>query len=228
MKKFYLKYRHALPLLLYGMIYMSWFSHLENMNHRSFSVIHMAIDDKIPFCEYFIIPYFLWFLYVAWIIVFLFFKDKEDYYRSCAFMITGMTAFLIVSTLFPNIQHLRPEVMPRDNIFSRLVSYLYSIDTATNLWPSMHVYNSIAVFVAVIHNKKLSSKKAVTVGCAILSTLIILATLFLKQHSMFDVITAFILAGVVYLLIYRFDLVMALRRSLQISRQKERKSSKCI
>ena len=54
--------KHAL-LLLYFMIYLPWFGHLERTVTTHFHVIHVALDDYIPFCEYFIIPYFLWFGY---------------------------------------------------------------------------------------------------------------------------------------------------------------------
>ena len=83
MKKFILKYRHALPLLIYGIIYMSWFAHLEKTVTKNYRVIHMNIDDYIPFVEVFVIPYFLWFAYVAAVVTFLLFKDKEfvmEYY----------------------------------------------------------------------------------------------------------------------------------------------------
>lgn len=222
MKKLYQKYHHALPLIIYGIIYMSWFNHLERITGRTYTVIHMAIDDKIPFCEFFVVPYFLWFAYIAWIVVYLFFKNKEDYYKACTFLFTGMTVFLLVSTLFPNIQYLRPVHMQRDNICTKLVSFLYSIDTSTNLWPSIHVYNSLGVFFAVMHNKVLSSKKLVKLGSLVLSTLIILSTMFLKQHSMFDVMTAFIMAAIVYTIVYRFDVIMSIRQSYVASRKKQK------
>lgn len=222
MKKFYQKYHHAIPLLIYGIIYMSWFQHIEQITGRTYTVIHMAIDDKIPFCEWFIIPYFLWFGYVAWIVIYLFFKNKEDYYKSCTFLFTGMTVFLLISTFFPNVQHLRPVYMPRVNIFTKMVSYLYHIDTPTNLWPSIHVYNSLGVFFAVLHNKNLGSNRTVKIGSFITSSLIILSTMFLKQHSMFDVMTAFIMAAIVYTIVYRFDVIMAVKNSLVNNRQKRK------
>jgi len=45
--------KHAL-LLLYFMIYLPWFGHLERTVTTHFHVIHVALDDYIPFCEYFI------------------------------------------------------------------------------------------------------------------------------------------------------------------------------
>ena len=117
---FYLKYKHAIPLIIYGIIYMAWFAWLEKNTTGHYRIIHMAADDYIPFCEVFVIPYFLWFAYVSAVVIYFFFKNKEDYYRTCIFLFTGMTIFLIVSTLWPNGQHLRPAVMPRDNIFTRI------------------------------------------------------------------------------------------------------------
>ena len=64
-KTFFHKYKHGIPLLVYMVIYLSWFAWLERTNTKNFHVIHMSIDDYIPFCEVFVIPYFLWFAYVS-------------------------------------------------------------------------------------------------------------------------------------------------------------------
>ena len=37
----------------------------------------------------------------------------------------------------------------RDNIFTAMVAHLWQTDTPTNLWPSIHVYNSIGAHVAL-------------------------------------------------------------------------------
>jgi membrane-associated phospholipid phosphatase len=204
---FYKKYRHAIPLLLYGIVYITWFGWLEEKVTKHFHVIHMDIDDYIPFCELFIIPYYLWFAYIAVVIVFLFFTDKNDYYKACIFLATGMTIFLTISTLWPNGHHLRPIEMPRDNFFTQLVSFLYNADTPTNLWPSIHVYNSLGAHLAVAHCKALEKHKGVRVASLILAVSIVFSTMFLKQHSAFDVITALILASFMYALVYRFDII---------------------
>ena len=121
--KYFFKYKHAIPLLIYGIIYLTWFGHLER-TVKHYKLIHVALDDYIPFCEVFIIPYLLWFVYVAVTVAFLFFKYKDDYFKCCTFLFTGMTVFLLVSTLFPNGHHLRPFIMPRDNIFTDLVAMI--------------------------------------------------------------------------------------------------------
>ena len=57
-------YSHAW-VLLYGFIYFPWFTDLERHVTDNYFVIHSIFDDYIPFCEYFIIPYLLWFAYIA-------------------------------------------------------------------------------------------------------------------------------------------------------------------
>lgn len=207
MKKFYLKYKHAIPLIVYIIIYGVWFSYLEKTVIHPQTIIHMKLDDSIPFCEAFIIPYFLWFAYIAVVVIYGFFKNKREYYRTCAFLFTGMTIFLIISTLWPNGHHLRPAVMPRTNLFTNLVAHLYSIDTPTNLWPSIHVYNSIGAHLTVMHTPKLAKNKLIHISSFILCMSIVLSTVFLKQHSLFDMLTAFVMAAIMYAVVYQFDVV---------------------
>jgi membrane-associated phospholipid phosphatase len=181
---------------------MIWFTHLESFRTKDRAIIHLSIDSFIPFVEVFVIPYFLWFFYVAVAVLLLMFQNKREYYRSCIFLFTGMTIFLIVSTLNPNGLALRPQTMPRDNIFTHMVSYLYTIDTSTNVWPSIHVYNSIGAYLA-INRSNLGAKKGIRIASLILCISIILSTMLIKQHSVFDVMTAFVMAAIMYGIVYR-------------------------
>ena len=149
LKQFVKKYWLALPALLYTCIYFPWFGHLEDTVTKHYRVIYHPLDDVIPFCEVFIIPYLLWFAYVVAVIVLLFFIDQKSYIRCCVFMAVGMTLFLIISTLFPNGHHLRPQVMPRDNVFTDLIAGLYLTDTSTNIFPSIinpHIFIICVLF----------------------------------------------------------------------------------
>ncbi len=210
-----MNYRHAIPLIVYGIVYWFWFSYLEKTVTSHYRIIHMSVDDYIPFCEVFVIPYFLWFVYVSAVVLYMLFRNKDDYYKTCVFLFTGMTIFLIISTLWPNGHHLRPSVMPRDNIFTHMIAALWRTDTPTNLWPSIHVYNSLGAHFAVIHNEELSRRRWIKNGSAVLACSIILSTVLIKQHSMFDVLTAFVMAAVMYTVVYRFDLVLAVHNAHQ-------------
>ena len=199
------KNKHAF-LLLYFCIYFPWFHHLERTVTTHFHVIHTALDDRIPFCEYFIVPYLLWFGYVAWAVVYFYFKNKDEYFKLCAMLFTGMTVFLVISTIYPNGHYLRPAYFEHNNIFIQMVKWLYATDTPTNLFPSVHVFNSIAVNIAVWHSDNFKTNKAVRYGSAVLMILIILSTMFLKQHSVFDVVTGMVLAVFMYSVVYTTNL----------------------
>ena len=179
------------------------------------------MDDYIPFCEVFIVPYLLWFLYVAVTVMYFFFKDKDDYFKCCTFLFTGMTVFLLVSTLWPNGHNLRPFILPRDNIFTKLVACIYRADTPTNLWPSIHVYNSLGCHFAIAKSRHFAQHKGIRFGSLALCVSIILSTMFTKQHSVFDVMTALIMASIMYLIVYHSDVLLNLKHNL--NRKNKRK-----
>ena len=202
MKEFYEKYKHGVPLVIFGAVYLLWFYLLEHRGPVDYMVVHMNIDDYIPFCEAFVVPYLLWFLYVPAVVLYLFFKDKDGYYNCGVFLCTGMTVFLILSTFIPNIQHLRLHTMPRDNIFTQMIAALWQTDTPTNLFPSIHVYNSIGTYIAIHKSPLFQGKTALKAGAAILTAAICLSTVFLKQHSVIDGVGAGIMAAMMYHLVY--------------------------
>lgn len=194
LKQFLFKYKHAIAIV-YLPIYMVWFTMLERRSDVEFADMHCIIDDWIPFCEIFIIPYLLWFLYVAVSLLFLFLQTAhlKDFYRCVAMLILGMTTCLFIYTIFPNAQSMRPTTFARDNIFTDIIGILYSTDTATNVCPSIHVYNSIAIHVGLTRSYMLRDKKGWRYASLILCVLICLSTMFLKQHSFLDVLAAIIL-----------------------------------
>lgn len=212
MKSLLKKYNHIWTLL-YVVIYMPWFVLLERNVVTNYHVVHSRLDDLIPFCEYFIIPYYLWFIFIASGMALLFFTSKKDYYNACIFLFSGMTIFLITCTLWHNGQNLRPDVLPRNNMFCDMVQKLYKTDTNTNVFPSIHVYNSIGICIALLKSEWLSKKdtfktlkRFIKIGAIILATLIILATMFLKQHSIVDVAGAIILSILFYYIVYVYKI----------------------
>lgn len=208
------KYRHAW-VLLYGFIYMPWFLYLERHLNVHYYIIHSPLDDYIPFVEYFIIPYLLWFTFIIITGGYFFFTDRKGFYRFTAFLFTGMTLFLIICTVFPNGLHLRPASFPRDNICTNLVKMLYKTDTPTNVLPSIHVFNSIGAAAAIAHSRELKKHKKIRYFSYIMAFLIILSTIFLKQHSVTDVIAAFAMACIIYPFIYSTEEKKATRLSRQ-------------
>lgn len=208
------KYRHAW-VALYAFIYLPWFIYLEQNPADQYYLIHSPLDDYIPFVEYFIVPYLLWFLFIAVTILYFFFTDKTGFYKLIIFLFTGMTLFLIICTIFPNGLNLRPTTFARDNIFVDLVKRLYQTDTSTNVLPSIHVFNSLGAAIAIAHSDALKKRRGIQISAYILSALIILSTVFLKQHSVTDVFAAFVMAGVLYPLAYHAEIKKVIKAAHQ-------------
>ncbi|MBO5094713.1 MAG: phosphatase PAP2 family protein [Lachnospiraceae bacterium] len=184
------KYRHTFIIPLYLIFYMTAFQALE-MRKTHFHLIHTRIDDMIPFCRYFIVPYILWFAFVALTVLYFAFgkADRREYYQLIATLGTGMTLFIVVSYLYPNGHDLR-QTLAGSDVFTQAVRMLYRIDTPTNLLPSIHVFNSVACGAALCRNVRWRRNKALTTSTWLLAGSIVLSTLFLKQHSMIDVTLA--------------------------------------
>lgn len=204
MAEFIKKYKHGLVILVYSILYISLFGYLEQRNVRVYHVVHTVFDDMIPFCEFFVVPYLLWFPYMIGAVLYFIFvnKNKHEYYQLICNMMMGMTIFLIVSYVYPNVQHLRPLEFPRENVFTDLVRWLYRTDTPTNILPSIHVFNSLAVHMSLTNCESLRNHNGIRHSSLVLTILIILSTMFLKQHSVIDVCMGATLALFGYILFY--------------------------
>ena len=195
---------YGLIMLIYSVLYLWAFNWLEHRRVFEFHVVHAALDDMIPFEEVFVIPYLLWFPYIMLTVLYFTFRkgEKTGYYQLAANLIMGMTIFLIVSYVYPNMQQLRPASFERDNIFTHMVSILYRKDTPTNILPSIHVFNSIACHLAIHRSPSLRRIKPLQGFSFILMLSIILSTMFLKQHSVVDVFLGLTMALFGYVLFY--------------------------
>lgn len=206
LKEFCGNYKSLVGMFIYMICYLLCFNYLEQ-RQVAYYQINFGIDAYIPFCELFVIPYVLWFFYVSAAVLVLAFLDQEEGNKLNAFLMIGMTVFIIVSAIFPNGHHLRPRVFVRDNIFINMVKVLYRIDTPTNILPSIHVYNSVAVMIAVMRTRLLKNHSVIKWSLMGLGLSIICSTVLIKQHSVLDVTTALILSVISYSVCYRNEYV---------------------
>ena len=144
----------------------------------------------------------MWFLFVPAIVGYEFFYSKKEYYQCCAYLFSGMTIFLIICTIWHNGLDLRQDISYNNNLCAKLVKMLYKTDTSTNVFPSLHVFNTLGCLVALYRSKGMKDKTWIKVIATIIGILIILSTMFLKQHSVWDVIGAFALAAILYPIVY--------------------------
>lgn len=194
------EFRHIF-LLIYWPIYGATFFFLEWGLSLDYKPIESALDAKIPFCEFFIIPYLLWFGYMVWIHIYTLLFDVKQFKKLLYFIMLINTVTLIIFVLFPSKQELRPTQFERDNIFVNTVVNFYKTDTNTNVCPSLHVTNSIAVLFASWNSKGLNTTPIRIINI-ILTFLISISTVFLKQHSIVDVYVGVALCAVAWVIVY--------------------------
>lgn len=189
-------------MIIFGTLYLGIFFFIE-AREVPVHIIHTAFDDLIPFCEYFIVPYVIWYFYVAGTLIYLglFQKDLGEYDRFVKNMALGILTFVVVSFLYPNGQDLRPS-FPSDNPFRWAVNLLYTIDTPTNILPSLHVFASVACDMALFRDERIKKRPSLRWTSHILMFLIILSTMFLKQHSIVDVSVGLLCNFIFYPLCY--------------------------
>ncbi len=200
----------------YLLIYLPWFYLIEkniDETHPNLHIMNNSIDAAIPFCKYFIIPYMLWFVYIAVSCFFMGYKATDREFVNFALsLIIGTSICFIICMIYPNGLTLRPDTLS-DDIFGKLIGMIYASDTPTNVFPSIHVYTSLAIDIALRKCNYLKDRKAIKLCSLILSTLICLSTVLIKQHSITDVLGAIILMGVMYFALYIRDLGKAFIRN---------------
>lgn len=198
-KEFLLKRKKRILFLLYFVVYLIFFFLIEHVwIAPHYHVLDTPLDRAIPFIPAFVIPYYFWFVYHVWALLPPFIDDDPVEYYRCAFALSsGMSVFIIVSIIFPNTQTLRPSHLGND-VFSLLVGAIYASDTPTNIMPSIHVYNALIANTAICRRASKNGRRSEVMLSVIVCVLIILATVFIKQHTLYDLAGA----GVMYLVFY--------------------------
>ena len=190
--------RHPIWFMAFYLVfYLSVFHWLEVNITVPEVWVHCHLDDLIPFCKYAVIPYLAWFIWIPFTLFYLLWKaPRADFWRLCLPLFAGMTIALAVYVILPNGLDLRPYRVYGSDIFARIVRQLYSTDTATNVCPSIHVFNSVTLMMAYYRSRIFEEpcRRWMRPASAVLCLSIIASTVLLKQHSCIDVVMGILLA----------------------------------
>ena len=166
---------------------------LNNKNRGVHSLV-TDIDKEIPFNPVFILPYMSWFVFVVIVFCYICFKDKKIYLKTlAAYDICLIISFFIYYSFQTTVP--RPIVLD-NNIFGSMVKSMYNSDKPFNCFPSIHCISCYLMIKAVrVANIK---NKFFQLSVYIMSILIMLSTLFVKQHVILDVIFGILLGQLVF------------------------------
>jgi len=190
------EYSHF-KLALYWIAYAIMFFGFEFLKNRDFNIIACSLDYKIPFCEYFLIPYVFWYIFLFGTAIYTLFFDPYSFRKLMYFVMISYTIAFLCYLIYPSLQPLRPDEFERDNIFTDGVKFLYTIDTNTNVCPSIHVIGSLGACFT-LWNTKPFSNWILRILNIVTTILICLSTVFLKQHSVIDMITGLLISIAIY------------------------------
>jgi membrane-associated phospholipid phosphatase len=151
-------------------------------------VIHCALDDVIPFNEYFLIFYCSWYAWIVISLLYFMLYDIDSFRRLQVFIIITQVVAMVVYIVYPSIQLLRPEVFPRENALTALMAFIYNFDTPTGVCPSLHVAYSMGI--ASVWCKRKETPAVLKVFMVCLLIMISISTAFVKQHSVVDIVAA--------------------------------------
>ncbi len=161
------------------------------------NLVGNVIDTKIPFVPAFFIPYCIWYLMIFIIPYYLYCKDKDKFIKyTMAYILCSMIGNIVFISYPSTVA--RPTVTGTD-IFSLIAKFIYWIDTPTNCFPSLHCAISMLFILYICESKNTNIITKISV--CIISILIMLSTLFTKQHVVVDFISGDILALIVYLIV---------------------------
>lgn len=178
-----------LKLLSGWIIYFALYFLTENLIPlENCHVIHCALDDIIPFCEWFLFPYILWYALIVYSLWRFALYDVDCFKKLQTYIMITQAVAMAVYILYPNCQNLRPTDFPRDNFLTDCVKTIYFFDTNTGVCPSLHCAYSIGIASVFARAKNVS--KFLKIFVAIFALIICLSTMFIKQHSAVDFFAA--------------------------------------
>lgn len=158
-----------------------------NLEHYDIS---SRLDERIPFVPWSIILYFG--CYIFWIVNYIIGcrRDKETAYRFMSADLIAKVVCLQFFLFFPTTNG-RPEIM-ESSVWDEAMRFLYRIDAADNLFPSIHCLTSSFCVIAVRNNNNVP--KWYRRASVLIAVCICISTLTTKQHVIADVFGGVLLA----------------------------------
>lgn len=185
------------PLLLsvFLIAYQSVLFLIVKVFQNNYHLLSSPLDQKIPFVNYFILIYCFWYFLIFYLPYFFYKKDKDIFYKYITSYVLSTIISSIIFIIYPT-EVIRP-TLDNTNIFNILTNIIYFVDTpAINCLPSMHCAISMLFILSVYNTKKITNKFKFFI--LISSLLIMLSTLFVKQHVIIDLISGNFMMILIY------------------------------
>lgn len=173
-------------------------------------VLSSSLDSNIPFVPHFVWIYVFWYFMLVAVPYYIAKKNISSFYKyTSTFIITTLISGIIF-VIFPNTV-IRADITSTD-LTSNVVKIIYLVDSrALNCLPSIHCLYSFLFIFAILDTKE-SSPIWMKIIVSILSILVVLSTLFIKQHIIYDALAAFVIGIIVWIIIDKSKLYKFLEK----------------
>ncbi|MBR2916488.1 MAG: phosphatase PAP2 family protein [Clostridia bacterium] len=163
--------------------------------------IHCGLDDIIPFCEWFLLPYVFWYGLIIFSLGYFALYNVDSFKKLQTYIIITQIVAMTIYIIYPTCQNLRPEEFSRDNFLTDCIGYIYAFDTNTGVCPSLHCAYSFGIASVWLKEREISPIWKVLIVIAVI--LICLSTMFIKQHSALDFFAALPVCFLAEILVFK-------------------------
>lgn len=176
---------------------MGWLYALTNNSQSQVYSLMTDLDRAFPFVKLFVLPYSVWIFYLYACLLYFFLKDPTLYVRT---LITYVVCALICYAVYMVFQTTVPRpVLEGTDPVTRLLAFVYNRDQPYNCFPSIHCFSSYLVMKGLYTSRFRNwLNQTLIYG---MSSLIIVSTFYIKQHTFLDAIAGIILAEFVFRLV---------------------------
>lgn len=178
---------HLFLLLLYPLVTLGFIYCELTVTHPRYIIEWPSVDSAIPFVPWMVGPYLFWYIAVAFAFIWLGVRDGKEFTRLAWFVYGGMTSAFAIYLLLPNGEALRPSLEGLKGWDVDAVRWVYAHDSPENVCPSLHVVDTMAVWLALLRDKLLGSQRWFRITLAVTCVAIIASTVMVKQHSILDI-----------------------------------------
>ena len=173
-----------------------------------YNLIGSPLDNYIPFIPSFIYFYMMWYPFEIFSLYYIYKKDKKNYIKTLGVLIISLIIMYLIFIIYPTMVD-RPEVNSFNSLTTLLLYVAFKSDTPVNCFPSGHCIICFVMIFSFLKSENITLKnKTIFI---IINILIILSTLFVKQHVIYDVIGSFILTITSFYLIYKTNLLKKIK-----------------
>ena len=168
-------------LLLAAVIIVACLYFVVNVPQSSLNVLRTVLDKQIPRVPVFAIPYLLFLPWFWAVVIYSWYSNRAFRQLAFATIIVNSIAFIVYLTFQTYVPR---EAVISTDFFSGILRFIYDHDQAYNGFPSLHSALSATIATYFIFVKSRWSWAFV-----LMAALIVVSTLFVKQHFIADAVS---------------------------------------